>query len=91
MKELVSVHEFLVQPDDLSDWHLESELAADNYNQVIHCLYQNADEDIDTEKLTTQLANVWQALAADEYLTEFEDESEIVTWVEEYLAVQTKP
>lgn len=88
MKELVSIHEFLVLPDDLSDWHQDSELAADNYNVAIHLLYEQVEDDIETEKLSSLLEQVWYALAADEYLTEFDDENEIMVWVEQFLSQQ---
>ncbi|WAJ69291.1 hypothetical protein [Catenovulum adriaticum] len=90
MKELISVHHYLVGADDLADWHENNELAADNYNQVIHTVYQMADDDIETEQLEGLLEQVWHALAADEYLSEFEDESEIMLWVETFLKAQNQ-
>lgn len=88
LKELVSINSYLVGAEDLADWHEDSELAADNYNLAVHAVYQIADDDIDTEELIGLLEHIWQALAADEYLTEFEDESEIMLWVEAFLAAQ---
>ncbi|KMT66370.1 hypothetical protein [Catenovulum maritimum] len=90
MKESISIQEFLVSPNDLADWHVDSELAADNYNQAIHCIYQLVDEDVDGDVLLGLLEQVWQALAADEYLTEFEDENEIIFWAEQYIETQSE-
>lgn len=88
MKETVSVQAFLVSPNDLADWHSESEIAADNYNQAIHSIYQLVDDDIETDKLLGLLEQVWSALAADDYLTEFEDENEVMFWAEQFIATQ---
>lgn len=89
MKESLSVHEFLVDAQDLAEQHENSELAADNYNQIVHLLYQAADPEIPAAELNAWLESLWFTLAADDYLTEFEDEHEMMLWVENFIALQT--
>ncbi|WP_017445987.1 hypothetical protein [Gayadomonas joobiniege] len=89
MKESLSIHEFLVDPQDLAEQHEDFELAADNYNQIVHLLYQTADDEIAAAELNAWLESLWFSLAADEYLTEFEDENEMMLWVENFIALQT--
>lgn len=88
MKELVELNDFLVLPDELMQWHENAELAADNLNLALHCIFNKADQDVEPEQLEQLLINASQALAADDYLVEFENEDEIAEWVDLFIFSQ---
>ncbi len=85
MKEFVELNDYLVDSNFLSQWHEDSEVAADNLNSALHAIYDKSDEDIEASRLVELLENACELLAQDEYLTEFESIEEVTDWVEQYL------
>ncbi|AWB67736.1 hypothetical protein C2869_15385 [Saccharobesus litoralis] len=86
MKEFVIIQDYLIEPQELANWHDNAELASDNLNLVLHMIFDQADQDISPDKLAELLVNASQLLAQNEYLTEFENEDEISDWVAQFLA-----
>ena len=51
MKEYVDIHVVLATPADMEDNFDEPEEAAERINFILHCIYDRADEDVDTQLL----------------------------------------
>lgn len=88
MKEFVAIQDYLFEADALSQWHEDSETAADNLNIALHFIYERSDENIESNQLIERIENAIALLSHDEYLTDFEDTEEISDWVEQFLNEQ---
>ncbi|MDF2177538.1 hypothetical protein P2G88_04660 [Aliiglaciecola sp. CAU 1673] len=85
MKSLIDIHVVLATPDDMDVWDEQAEDAADRINDILHCLYDKVDEDIDSHQLEKMLHHVWESWREDRYLLDI-DEEELIDWVDHLLA-----
>ena len=74
MKELVTIHSYLADPEGVGDWEGEEELAADNLNRLYHAVYDAADDDMDPASLEAMLETIWPYWQHNPELTELDDE-----------------
>ncbi|TKB57489.1 hypothetical protein [Ferrimonas aestuarii] len=74
MKELVTIHSYLVDADGIGDWEGEEEIAADNLNRIYHAVYDAADVDVDPSLLETMLESIWSHWQHNPELVELDDD-----------------
>lgn len=74
MKELVSINTYLVESSEIGEWEGQEPLAAENLNRIYHALYDNADDDIETERLELMLETVWPHWQQNPELLELDDD-----------------
>lgn len=79
MKEFIVIHDYLVSESVVGDWDGQEELVAERINEIYHCLYDLAEEDITPEVLEPLLALVWDTWIGQEALVEIESE-DIYDW-----------
>jgi hypothetical protein len=81
MKHIVDIHMILSTPEDMDDLHDEPDAASDKLNEVLHMVYDHADEDIDTDKLEKLLADTWEYWHRDRHLVDIEVD-DLIDWVD---------
>ncbi len=81
MKNLIDIHTILATPSDLEDIHSDPEAASDTLNEILHLVYDGADDDIDTQTLENMLNFCWQHWHQDSNLADI-DVDDLVDWVD---------
>ncbi|WP_419571617.1 hypothetical protein [Rheinheimera sp.] len=84
MKDLTSVHDYLLSPTDVGDWEGEEELVADKINAVFHALWQHLPDDSPLAVIDELMHSVWNELRGGYVLLEA-DEDELVDWALAYV------
>ncbi len=84
MKEFVDVRDYIVSAAVVGDWDGEEELVAERFNDILHTLYDMAEEDIETEVLERLLTMVWHHWIGQTELPELEID-EILDWCQHVL------
>jgi len=84
MKEFVDVRDYIVSDAVVGDWDGEEELVAERFNDILHTLYDMAEEDIETEVLERLLTMVWHYWIGQAELPELEID-EILDWCQHVL------
>lgn len=82
MKELLSIHDFLVSADTMSYWEDDALEAAERFNFIMHTSYDLAAEDIETQFLERLLINISETWIHDPELLNIDDD-ELVDWVKQ--------
>ncbi|MEW9796879.1 hypothetical protein [Alteromonas sp. CYL-A6] len=85
MKYSVDIHVVLATVQDMEDFHDDPDEAAERLNFILHCLYDRAEDDIDTLRLEKLLHFVWESWQRDRNLVDLEDD-ELLDWVDHTLA-----
>ncbi len=81
MKSSVDIHIILSTPEDMEDLHDDPLGASDKLNEVLHLVYDLADEDICPSELENMLSFVWEHWHQDKYLSDIEVD-DLVDWVD---------
>jgi methionine salvage enolase-phosphatase E1 len=84
MKDFVDIHTVLSTPDDMEDIHEYPEAASDKLNEVLHLVYDLADDDINPSELENILGFVWEHWHQDRHLADIEVD-DLVDWVDHLL------
>ena len=78
MKSSIDIHVALATLDDMEFWDDNAEEAMDRFNALLHMLYDNADEDIDTTSLENMIQYIWENWRNDSHLLDIEDRKSVV-------------
>jgi hypothetical protein len=81
MKHFVDIQMILSTPEDMDDLHDEPDIASDKLNEVLHMVYDRADEDIDSHKLEKLLEDTWEYWHRDRHLVDIEVD-DLIDWVD---------
>lgn len=87
MKDLTSVHDYLLSPTEVGDWEGEEELVADKINGVFHAMWQHLPDETSTAVIDHLMMTVWNELRGGYVLLEA-DEEELVDWALAYVNQQ---
>ncbi|WP_438863704.1 hypothetical protein [Neptunicella sp.] len=85
MKEMIDIHVVLATAEDMQQWEDDAEDVAERFNDMLHYLYNAADEDIETEKLEQIIQHVWEYWSKDQHLIDI-DAEDLYDWVDQLLA-----
>ena len=85
MKSSVDIHVVLSTFEDMEDFHDEPDEASERLNFILHAVYDNAEEDIETQRLEQILHYAWESWQQDKHLLEIDDD-ELLDWVDHTLA-----
>lgn len=85
MKQLVDIHTILSTWHDMEDVHEDPDVASEKLNMILHMVYDNALDDIDTQTLNNMLAYTWKHWHVDRNLADI-DEDDLVDWVDHLMA-----
>ncbi|WP_395343084.1 hypothetical protein PN836_002595 [Ningiella sp. W23] len=81
MKQFVDIHTVLSTPDDMDDYHDDAISASEKLNIILHMVYDQADDDIDTAYLEALLEKTWEYWHKDRYLIDIEVD-DLLDWVD---------
>ena len=82
MKSSIDIHVALATLDDMEFWDDNAEEAMDRFNALLHMLYDNADEDIDTTSLENMIQYIWENWRNDSHLLDIDDD-DLFDWVDQ--------
>ena len=85
MKSSIDIHVALATLDDMEFWDDNAEEAMDRFNALLHMLYDNADEDIDTTSLENMIQYIWENWRNDSHLLDIDDD-DLFDWVDQRLS-----
>ena len=85
MKSSVDIHVVLSTFEDMEDFHDDPDEASERLNFILHAVYDNAEEDIETQRLEQILHYAWESWQQDKHLLEIDDD-ELLDWVDHTLA-----
>ncbi|AEE23208.1 hypothetical protein [Paraglaciecola chathamensis] len=85
MKSSIDIHVALATLDDMEFWDDNAEEAMDRFNALLHMLYDNADEDIDTTSLENMIQYIWENWRNDSHLLDIDDD-DLFDWVDQLLS-----
>ncbi|MFQ3234825.1 MAG: hypothetical protein ACI9C4_000376 [Paraglaciecola sp.] len=85
MKSSVDIHVVLATEDDMEFWEDQASEAVDRFNALLHMLYDNADEDIETTNLEHMIHYIWENWRQDSYLLDIDDD-DLRDWVDQLLS-----
>ncbi|MFQ3220553.1 MAG: hypothetical protein ACI8R9_001599 [Paraglaciecola sp.] len=85
MKSSVDIHVALATTEDMDFWEDRTEEATDRFNALLHMLYDNADEDIETANLEHMIHYIWENWREDSYLLDIDDD-DLHDWVDQLLS-----
>lgn len=85
MKHMVDIQVVLATWEDMEDVFEEPDEAAERLNTVLHMVYDQAEEDIETERLEKILAHTWSIWHQDDNLLYVNDD-DLLDWVDHLLA-----
>jgi len=74
MHDVIDIHEFLFDANEVGPWEGEEHLAADNINKIYHRLYEVIDLDTDVELFRAMLEGIWPYWQHHPGLLELDDE-----------------
>ncbi|MDP2560378.1 hypothetical protein [Psychrobium sp. 1_MG-2023] len=74
MYDVVDIHEFLFEANEVGEWEGEEALAADNINRIYHKLYQVIDPNIDVNLFREMLEAIWPYWQYQPGLLELDDD-----------------
>ncbi|WP_416304850.1 hypothetical protein [Neptunicella sp. SCSIO 80796] len=85
MKEMIDIHVVLATAEDMQQWEDDAEDVAERFNDMLHYLYNAADEDIEIGKLEQIIQHVWEYWSKDQHLIDI-DAEDLYDWVDQLLA-----
>ena len=85
MKNSIDIHVALATLDDMEFWEDDAEEAMDRFNSLLHMLYDNADEDIETVSLENMIQYIWENWRNDSHLLDIDDD-DLFDWVDQLLS-----
>ena len=85
MKSSVDIHVVLSTYEDMEDFHDDPDEASERLNFILHAVYDNAEEDIEIQRLEQILHYAWESWQQDKHLLEIDDD-ELLDWVDHTLA-----
>lgn len=85
MKNSIDIHVALATLDDMEIWEDNAEEAMDRFNSLLHMLYDNADEDIETVSLENMIQYIWENWRNDSHLLDIDDD-DLFDWVDQLLS-----
>ena len=85
MKNLIDIHVVLATVEDMEFWDDRVEEATDRFNTILHMLYDQADEDINSTSLENMIQYIWENWREDAHLLDI-DEDDLYDWVDQLLA-----
>ncbi|MBU3022912.1 hypothetical protein [Aestuariibacter sp. A3R04] len=85
MKEYVDIHVVLATPQDMEDKFDAPDEAAERINFILHCIYDRADDDVETHWLERLLHYTWETWHQTDNLLDIDDD-ELLDWVDHTLA-----
>ncbi|ABG40509.1 MAG: hypothetical protein CL579_20355 [Alteromonadaceae bacterium] len=85
MKNSIDIHVALATLDDMEFWEDNAEEAMDRFNSLLHMLYDNADEDIETVSLENMIQYIWENWRNDSHLLDIDDD-DLFDWVDQLLS-----
>ncbi|MCW8092289.1 hypothetical protein [Alteromonas sp. ASW11-130] len=85
MKQNVDVQVVLATPADMEDFFDDASEAAEQFNFIVHVLYDRADEDISASSMDRLFQYCWETWHRYPDLTDI-DEDELIDWVDHTLA-----
>jgi len=68
MKSSVDIHVVLSTYEDMEDFHDDPDEASERLNFILHAVYDNAEEDIETQRLEQILHYAWESWQQDKHL-----------------------
>ncbi|MFI3245704.1 MAG: hypothetical protein R3Y10_04340 [Ferrimonas sp.] len=74
MKELIAIHTYLMDANEVGEWEGQEALAAENINTLLHAVYDQADKDIEVTQLEHMLDSVWPNWQYNPQLLELDDD-----------------
>ena len=85
MKNTIDIHVVLATAEDMDFWDDRVEEATDRFNTILHMLYDQADEDINSTSLGNMIQYIWENWREDAHLLDI-DEDDLYDWVDQLLA-----
>lgn len=85
MKNSIDIHVALATLDDMEFWEDNAGEAMDRFNSLLHMLYDNADEDIETVSLENMIQYIWENWRNDSHLLDIDDD-DLFDWVDQLLS-----
>lgn len=85
MKNLIDIHVVLATVEDMDFWEDRVDEATDRFNTILHMLYDQADEDINSTSLENMIQYIWENWREDAHLLDI-DEDDLYDWVDQLLA-----
>lgn len=82
---MVDIHVALATNEDMEFWEDSAEIATDRFNNLLHMLYDKADEDIEVSTLENMIQYIWENWREDDHLLDI-DEDDLYDWVDQLLA-----
>ena len=90
MYDIVDIHEFLFDANEVGQWEGEEELAAENINRIYHYLFQTIESTIDLDLFREMIDAIWPYWQYQPGLLEVDDEliAHFVTFLTEEFEVE---
>jgi len=85
VKNTIDIHVVLATAEDMDFWDDRVEEATDRFNTILHMLYDQADEDINSTSLGNMIQYIWENWREDAHLLDI-DEDDLYDWVDQLLA-----
>jgi hypothetical protein len=85
MKHMVDIHVALATRDDMDFWEDRADEATDRFNDLLHMLYDQADDDIKVTDLENMIQYIWENWREDSHLLDI-DLVDLYDWVDQLLA-----
>lgn len=85
MKHTIDIQVVLATVADMDFWEDKAPEATDRMNTILHMLYDNADEDINSTTLENMIQYIWENWREDAHLLDI-DEDDLYDWVDQLLA-----
>lgn len=85
MKNMIDIQVVLATVEDMDFWDNRADEAMDRMNTILHLLYDQADEDINSTSLENMIQYIWENWREDAHLLDI-DEDDLYDWVDQLLA-----
>ncbi|WP_422121168.1 hypothetical protein [Neptunicella marina] len=82
---MIDIHVVLATVEDMDHWDEQAEDATEKFNDMLHYLYDKADDDIEVTQFERIIQHVWEFWSKDQHLVEI-DVEDLQDWVDHLLA-----
>jgi hypothetical protein len=82
---MIDIQVVLATVEDMDFWDDRADEAMDRMNTILHLLYDQADEDINSTSLENMIQYIWENWREDAHLLDI-DEDDLYDWVDQLLA-----
>jgi len=83
MKDLLTIHDFLFEIEDVGDWEGAEEQVADLINAVYHAVWDRIPADLSVDDINQLMQMLWDELRGSEIILEV-DELDLTDWAMAY-------